>query len=110
MIYEINQTAQANRYFSKKTLYSQIDWSSLDDVVDAYRQRILDWYAEPAAELAKNGHFAFALMALNCLLIDTLSQFVEGKDSSSKGEFKKFIQDKAAKFLLVSVAKINPAQ
>ena len=92
MIYEVDQTAQASRYFSKEVRYSQIDWSSLDGIVDAFKQRILDWYSEPAAELAKNGHFAFAVMALNCLQIDTLSQFVSGKDSSDASEFKKFIR------------------
>ena len=91
MIYEVDQAAQANRYFSKEVRYSQIDWSNLDQIVDAYRQRIQDWYLGPAKELAKNGHFAFSVMALNCLLIDTLSQFVAGIDSSKPAEFKKFI-------------------
>ena len=94
MIYKVDQTAQASRYFSKEVRYSQIDWSRLDQIIDAFRQRILDWYAEPAAELAKNGHFAFAVMALNCLLIDTLSQFASGKDSSAASEFKKFIRNR----------------
>ena len=86
MIYEVDQSSQASRYFSKEVRYSQVDWSSLDQIVDAFRQRILDWYAEPAAELPKNGHFAFAVMAFNCLLIDTLSQFVGGKHSSAASE------------------------
>lgn len=91
MIYEIDQVARANRYFSREVRYSQIDWSNLDQIVDAYRQRIQDWYLDPAKELAKNVHFAFSVMALNCLLVDTLSQFVAGIDSSNPTEFKKFI-------------------
>jgi len=92
MIYEIDRAAQANRYFSKTVLYSQIDWSNLDQVVDAFRQRIHDWYLDPARELAKNGHFAFSVMALNCLVIDALSQFVSGKQASGATEFKEFIR------------------
>lgn len=94
MFYEVDLTAQASRYFSKEVRYSQIDWANFDQIVDAFSQRILDWYVEPATELAKNGHFAFSVMALNCLLIDTLSQFVSGKEASSASEFKKFIRER----------------
>jgi hypothetical protein len=92
MIYEIDSAARANRFFSKTVLYSQIDWSNLDQVVDAFRQRIHDWYLDPAKELAKNIHFAFSVMALNCLLIDALSQFVSGKQASEATEFKQFVR------------------
>lgn len=94
MFYEVDQAAQANRAFSKTALYSQIDWTNLDQIVDAYRERIQDWYLDPAKELAKNVHFAFAVMALNCLLIDTLSQFVAGIESSDNGKFKDFIRSR----------------
>lgn len=92
MMYEIDQVAQEKRCFSKGVLYSQIDWSNLDQIVDAYRQRIQDWYLSPAKELATNWDFAFSVMALNCLLIDTLSQFVAGIDSFDPNQFKKFIR------------------
>lgn len=94
MIYEVQEAARANRYFSKEVRYSQIDWSSLQSIILAYRQRIYDWYLDPARELAKNVHFAFSVMALNCLLIDTLSQFVSGTDSSTARAFKQFIHEK----------------
>lgn len=92
MIYLVDPVAQASRHFSKEIKYSQITWSKLDQVVDAFRQRIADWYLDPANELAKNGHFAFSVMALNCLLIDTLSQFEAGIDSSDRSKFKGFIR------------------
>jgi hypothetical protein len=92
MIYEVNPAAQANRYFSKDVLYSQIDWTKLDQVVDAFQQRSHDWYLGPAADLARNGHFAFSVMALNCLLIETFSQFVS--NSSGRAAFKGFIRER----------------
>lgn len=95
MIYEV---VQAHRYFDKNRRYSEIDWTKLDEVVDAFQKRIRDWYLDPAKELAKNGHFAFSVMALNCLLIDTLSQFVYGKDSSEASTFKQFIKDKLPQY------------
>jgi hypothetical protein len=94
VFYEVDEAAQARRYFSSKVRYSEIDWSNLDQIVDAYRQRIEDWYFDPARELAKNIHFAFSVMALNCLLIDTMSQFVAGIDSSSKKKFIEFIRNR----------------
>lgn len=92
MVYKIDQATQANRYFSRSVKYSQIDWSNLDRVVDAFGQRIHDWYLDPARELATNIHFAFSVMVINCLLIDALSQFVAGSDSSQAAEFKRFIR------------------
>lgn len=90
MFYEV---VQANRYFDRNRRYADIDWNSLDQIVDAFERRLLDWYFDPAKELAKNVHFAFAVMALNCLLIDTLSQFAYGNASSSPAAFKQFIRD-----------------
>lgn len=95
MIYEV---VQANRYFDKDRRYCAIDWTKLDQVVDAFQKRIRDWYLDPAMELAKNGHFAFAVMALNCLLIDTMSQFTYGKESSEASAFKQFIRDKLSQY------------
>jgi len=94
MFYEVDQYAQSFRYFSGEVRYSQIDWSNLDQIVDSYGQRIQDWYLGPAKELAKNWDFAFSVMALNCLLIDTLSQFVAGIESSRSDEFKEFIRNR----------------
>jgi hypothetical protein len=92
MPYEIDQDTQKKRYFSAQVKYSDIDWLILDEILDAYRERIKNWYLDPAKELAKNPHFAFSVMALCCLLIDTLSQFVAGADSSSGQKFKEFIR------------------
>lgn len=77
--------------FSKEFRYSDIDWGDLNEIVRAYRTRLLDWYLDPAAELAKNPHFAFSVMALNCLLIETLGQLVF--DRSGRYAFKSFVRE-----------------
>jgi len=89
MFYEI---IPGDRHFNKDQLYSDIAWTKLNEVVDAFGKRIRDWYFDPAKEMAKNGHFAFSVMALNCLVIDTLSQFVCGTDLSSGATYKQFIK------------------
>lgn len=90
MKYEIPQPARQRRMFSKVVRYSEIDWGNLEEIIQAYRTRILDWYLEPAEELAKNPHFAFSVMALSCLLIETLGQFVF--DQPGRGSFKSLIR------------------
>ena len=67
---------------------------ALDDVVDAFSERINDWYLEPIRGMKSvSGHFAFAAMAVNCLLIDMLSQFAKGLPESDGSEFKNYLKN-----------------
>ncbi len=74
--------------------YSQIDRFNLDASIDAFRQCTLDWCIEPAAEWAESGQDAFVVMSFNCLFIDTISQFISGKDFSDVNEFMEFIRNR----------------
>ena len=88
---------QNARAFRRMTRYDQIDWNDFTAVVDAFYGRIDDWYILPTKQLmnhADGGHFAFAVMALNCLLIDTISQFYYGLLTSSGRKFKEFVRDR----------------
>ncbi len=69
-----------------------INWKNLNEVADEFRRKIYDWYFEPAQELAKNGHFAFSVIAINCIMIDTLSQFIYGTLKYDPKIFKRFIK------------------
>ena len=92
MFYLLDRQAQRQRFFSRSRMYGDVDWLNFDEVIAAFRVRIDDWYLEPAKNLATNIHFAFSLMALNCLLIDTLSQFVSGASRSTGRDFVKFVR------------------
>jgi hypothetical protein len=84
------------RAFRRMTGYDQINWNDFREVVNAFHGRIDDWYILPTKELIRHregGHYAFAIMALNCLLIDTLSQFYYGALTSSGRRFKDFVRD-----------------
>ncbi|MDA0832903.1 MAG: hypothetical protein O2931_01680 [Planctomycetota bacterium] len=105
MIYE---PVKANRYFTKTDLYSAIDWSDFNVVVTAFEERINNWYLEPATELANaTGHYAFSIMAINCLLIDTFSQFAAGQLSSSASTFKSFVSKNLPNFNATLTATIS---
>lgn len=89
----------AGRIFSPGVLYSDINWKSLREVVTAFDRRIREWYVQPARALeVASGNYAFAVMALNCLLIDTLSQFFNGEPQSKRSVFLSFVRSKLPAF------------
>lgn len=95
MFYTVTKNS---RWFKPGVLYSDVDWSSLPAIVDAFAERLEDWYVKPAEALRASGHFAFAAMALNCILLDTLSQYYSGNLSSKAGTFKDFVRLKLPEF------------
>jgi len=85
--------------------YYKIDWNNFREVLNEFHGRIDDWYIKPAKELGKNGDFAFPVMAIDCMLIDTLSQYYYGAGqspnekessfpSSSRSKFKDFLKER----------------
>ncbi len=106
------EPVQDDRYFERDMLYRQINWASLGEVIDAFSRRIEGWYIEPIRVVLEcglapadretvrrltgrrdGGHYAFATMAMTCLLIDALSQYRYGELSSSGNHFKRFIRE-----------------
>jgi hypothetical protein len=73
---------QNARAFRREKPYDKVNWNNFREVLDEFHGRMDYWYILPAKELGKNGHFVFPVMAINCLLIDTLSQYYYGKDLS----------------------------
>jgi hypothetical protein len=86
------QPIQTDRFFSRSKLYTSIDWTKLSDIVPAFMERITDWYIGPGSALAGDWHNAFSVMAVDCLLIDTLAQFERGKDESDRTTFIEFVK------------------
>ena len=96
------------RWFKPGIRYSQINWSSFSSVVSEFDGRIREWYLNPAKCLQCNsGHYAFSVMALACLLTDTLSQFHSGRLESSKTTFVAFVRQQFPEF---SQTLMNPIQ
>ena len=101
---------QNARAFRRMTRYDQVNWNNFNEVVDAFHARIDDWYILPTKELINHkdgGHYAFAIMALNCLLIDTLSQFYYGADRSPSESRNSFPEASQAKFKDFLVAQLS---
>lgn len=91
------QPVRDQRFFSAGKKYDAINWNDFRQVVEAFRTRIDDWYIKPAEQLrAASWDHAFAVMAIDCLLIDALSQFHYGEFSSSRTLFRKYARKKIA--------------
>jgi hypothetical protein len=84
------QPVQDQRFFHSREEYSKIAWQDFRSVVDAFQKKLREWYLAPADLLRPNWDHAFGLMAMNCLLIDALSQCYYGKRVSAGSSFKKF--------------------
>jgi hypothetical protein len=87
-----------DRHFSRSNLYVNIDWARLSSIVPAFMDRITDWYIGPGSALAADWHNAFAVMAIDCLLIDTLAQFDQGEPESNGRMFVDYVKDKLPEF------------
>lgn len=101
---------QNARAFRRDKAYDQIKWSNFREVIDEFHGRIDDWYIKPAKALINHnegGHFAFAVMAINCLLIDTLSQYYYGADRSPNEAASSFPEGSQKKFKDFLVERLN---
>jgi hypothetical protein len=101
------QPVKSERFFSTEKKYDAIDWTNFQEIVTAFKVRIDEWYIHPGEELRKKWDYAFALMAINCLLLDTLSQFYYGKVTSSRAVFKKYVRKKMPAFRVKLPEKIE---
>lgn len=108
MFYE---PVQDQRYFERDRRYIEINWSYFPTIVDAFERRIRGWYIEPIEILLERklnglvrdvvrcltnrhdgGHYSFTVMAMTCLLIDALSQYVRGVPEGTPDDFKAFVR------------------
>lgn len=87
------EPVQTIRFFTFDEKYNEINWASFKNVVEKFKKQMNKWYFEPASVLKRTPHAGFPQMALACLLIDTLSQYCDGKYSSSQTQYKDFCRN-----------------
>lgn len=109
------EPTQTRGHFTKHTEYHEVlkDRGDFSKIVDYFERRLWGWYIEPIevlleikesrwlmklarwlAQRDEGGHYSFTVAAMTCLLIDTLSQFEQGKLESGAGVFKDFVRRK----------------
>lgn len=87
------------RYFTATERYDEVDWNDFSKIINAFRFRVDEWYIQPMHILAQSSHnYNFSIMALNCLLIDMLSQYYYGKLKSHRETFKEFTRENFPEF------------
>ena len=85
---------RGKRHFTANTYYSDIDWNDESAAIQKFKEQLEGWYIRPIESLiATSPHYGFTVIALTCVLIDTLSQYYFGKESSSQTLFKNFLTD-----------------
>jgi hypothetical protein len=87
-----------NRLFTKSPRFDQVDWNDWDDVIRRFEQQLRWWYVSPIQRLKKTAHSGFPVVGLSCLLIDTLSQYEHGLDSSNGKTFCSFVRNRMRKW------------
>lgn len=93
-----HQPVQDKRYFQQGTKYNAINWNDFRAAVGAFTAKIEGWYLVPGRVLRPNWDHAFALMSIDCLLIDALSQYYYGALTSEQRVFKRFARRKFPDF------------
>lgn len=63
-----------DKFFNKTQLISDINGKPWNEVVEAFRQRIVGWWFEPFADWPKTGHEAFPVLLSMCLVIRILAK------------------------------------
>ena len=82
------------RFFTADTHYSDVDWNDETTAIGKFKEQLEDWFSDPIRSLiSESPHFGFTIVALTCVLIDTLSQYYYGKETSSRTAFKDFLKE-----------------
>lgn len=118
----------ANRYFSKSVKYDEVysHRNDLKKVVAYFDTRIKDWYIDPIDVLlesnlpkwrkrivrwltgrAHGGHYSFSVAAATCMLIDTLSQFIDGRPEGTPNVFKTFVRNNLPSYSIAVTPPID---
>lgn len=80
------------RFFNRLHKYSQIDWNNEAKVIGEFKIKLEDWYVKPAKALTHIPDTGFTVLALTCMLIDTLSQFEAGAQQSGRSIFMQWVR------------------
>lgn len=84
---------KTKRLFTKNVYFNEIKWNNWNEVISRFEQQLRWWYVSPIQFLSKHkDHAGFPVVALCCLLLDTLSQYEYGLESSDSRAFRKFVR------------------
>jgi hypothetical protein len=87
------QPVKDQRFFKPDTKYDEINWNDESTVIQQFKEQLEGWYIEPIECLINaSPHYGFTVIALTCVLIDTLAQYFAGAEESSENRFKDFFK------------------
>jgi hypothetical protein len=99
--------AVPTRHFSHSKTYGDIDWGDRNLVLDAIRTRFNEWYVLPMNALDSVAGGGFSEVALGCILIDMISQYVYNLKESKGERFRELLDDFIPEIKIVSKVSID---
>jgi hypothetical protein len=81
--------------------YTNKDWKELNfnkeedwqRAINIFKDRIESRFMKPILKIESDIYSGFAVMALDCLLIETLQQFKKGKKETPQGKVERYFKD-----------------
>ena len=90
---EIRRQRNPDTAFSPGLHFGDLFGKTYIEIVDAFRARIYERYIDPANHCNENNKYNFTVLILCCVILDLLSQYFYGKESSGKLTFIQFIRE-----------------
>lgn len=84
-------------YFSPKYRFINLDFHDKKVLIDAFEDRVMSFYLQPAEELSKKG-YGFAAGVICMAAIDFLARITIGKKKVNQEDFKNWLKTKVDGF------------
>jgi hypothetical protein len=90
---------QNKKKFSPNYEFCEINPEDFPDLIEKFKDRMDGWYFAPAEILLKEKDTGFPVMAIACIIIDTLAGYFEGvKGDTKESHFEKFLRERIPEF------------
>ncbi len=98
--YDKELVINPNRHINRKTIMTNLNGLSLNQIIKIFKDRINNFYLEKGIQilLVQHPHYDFILMVLNIITIDLLSQYEYGLYESDGNKFKSFLKSYIPEF------------
>ncbi|MFA5116738.1 MAG: hypothetical protein WC486_05595 [Candidatus Omnitrophota bacterium] len=93
-VYAIKRSGNPNKPFAPNARFGDLEGRTYQEIVEIFESRISGWYFDVAEAISdKIPGYNFAVIILNSIILDLLSQYIYGAPTSSESIFKRFFRE-----------------
>ncbi|MCL4785389.1 MAG: hypothetical protein KJ070_01145 [Verrucomicrobia bacterium] len=81
------------RVLNRSQRYGNINWNNVASGATGFKLQLEHFYFAPTERLLEDDDGLFMAVALTCILIDTLAQYEDGAEHSTKGVFMSWLRE-----------------